>query len=202
MHISEGVLNGNVCIAGYAVTALITAYSLKKIANEDIPKIAVVTSAFFIASLIHIKMGPTSVHLILNGLMGILLGMAAFPSILIGLFLQAIIFGHGGITPLGVNALIIGVPAIITALLFRLRKYWPHKTAQLLLSFLCGGLSIILAGIFMAFFLVFSEREFLTVAKLALAVHIPIMIIEAAICLFVVNFLLRVKPQLLELNAH
>ena len=42
-------------------------------------------------------------HLILNGLLGMLLGWAAFPSIFVALMLQAILFQYGGITVLGVN---------------------------------------------------------------------------------------------------
>ncbi|MHB2152901.1 cobalt transporter CbiM [Calditrichota bacterium GD2] len=198
MHISDGVLNGTVCLAGYAVTALITAYSLKKMSTEDIPKISVVTSAFFIASLIHIKIGPTSVHLVLNGLVGILLGMAAFPSILIGLLLQAFIFGHGGITTLGVNAVIMGVPALIAHALFRLKKLNTAKTFVLFLAFLSGGIAIFLSSLLLALFLVFSEKEFVTVAKIAVVSNIPVMLIEATICLLVVKFLLQVKPRLLE----
>ncbi len=198
MHISDGVLNGNIYITGYAITSLITAYTLKKVSEEDIPKISVVTSVFFVASLIHIKIGPTSVHLVLNGLVGILLGMAAFPSILIGLLLQAFIFGHGGITSLGVNAVIMGVPALIAHALFELRKLNPKKSFVLFLAFFCGGISIFFSSVLLSVFLILSEKEFETVAKIAVVSNIPIMIIEAIICLFVVKFLLRVKPQLLE----
>ncbi|NOX89324.1 MAG: cobalt transporter CbiM [Calditrichaeota bacterium] len=198
MHISDGVLNGNIYITGYAITSLITAYTLKKVSEEDIPKISVVTSVFFVASLIHIKIGPTSVHLVLNGLVGILLGMAAFPSILIGLLLQAFIFGHGGITSLGVNAVIMGVPALIAHALFGLRKLNPKKSFVLFLAFICGGISIFFSTVLLSVFLILSEKEFETVAKIAVVSNIPIMIIEAIICLFVVKFLLRVKPQLLE----
>lgn len=32
------------------------------------------TAAFFVASLIHVPIGPTSVHLLLNGLLGVVVG--------------------------------------------------------------------------------------------------------------------------------
>lgn len=46
---------------------------------ESIPKVGVLSSAFFVATLIHVPVGPSSIHLVLNGLMGVMLGWAAFP---------------------------------------------------------------------------------------------------------------------------
>ena len=109
MHISDGVLSAPVWVGGYIVAAGIAAYTTSKIDNEEIPKIAVMTSVFFVASLIHIPLGPTSVHLVLNGLAGVVLGMASFPCILLGLILQCLLFQHGGITSLGANACLMGI---------------------------------------------------------------------------------------------
>ena len=72
--------------------------------------VAILAAAFFVGSLIHVPIGPSSVHLILNGLLGMLLGWAAFPSIFVALMLQAILFQYGGITVLGVNTFKIIVP--------------------------------------------------------------------------------------------
>ena len=65
--------------------------------RANLPKVAVVTSSFFVASLVHLPLGPTSVHLLLPGIVGALLGPAAFLSITIGLFLQSILFQFGGL---------------------------------------------------------------------------------------------------------
>jgi hypothetical protein len=69
---------------------------------ERLPQVYVV-SAFFVASFIHVPVGPAAVHLVLNGLCGLLLGWLAFPAILVGLTLQALLFQFGGLTTLGVN---------------------------------------------------------------------------------------------------
>jgi cobalt/nickel transport system permease protein len=55
-----------------------------------------------VSSLVSVPVGPGSVHLLLNGLMGLLLGWAAVPAILVALILQAVFFGFGGILVLGV----------------------------------------------------------------------------------------------------
>jgi cobalt/nickel transport system permease protein len=95
MHISDGVLPMAVTVATAAMAVVGVAVSLKKVGNEDLPKIAVVTSSFFVASLVHLPFGPTSVHLILPGVVGALLGPAAFLSIALGLFLQSLLFQFG-----------------------------------------------------------------------------------------------------------
>ncbi len=74
-------------------------------------------AAFFVASLIHVPIGPSNVHLILNGIVGLLLGWAAFPAILIALVLQAMLFQYGGISTLGVNTIIMALPAVTCGLL-------------------------------------------------------------------------------------
>ena len=48
MHISDGVLSGQICIASAVAAGTITVYTLKKTRNEDIPRIAVMTAAFFV----------------------------------------------------------------------------------------------------------------------------------------------------------
>ena len=62
--------------------------------------VAILAAHFFVGSLIHVPVGPSSVHVVLNGLLGMLLGWAAFPSIFVALMLQAILFQYGGITVL------------------------------------------------------------------------------------------------------
>ena len=110
MHISDGVLPSSICIGGYIAAVGISALCIKcKMDAKEIPKIAVITSVFFVASLISIPLGPTSVHLILTGLVGVILGAMAFPSVMLGLILQAILFQHGGLTTIGANSLMMGI---------------------------------------------------------------------------------------------
>ena len=196
MHISDGVLPMGVSIASYVVAGAGVAASLRYLRQEDLPKIAVVTSAFFVASLISVPMGPTSVHLLLPGVVGVLLGPAAFLSIAVGLILQCFLFQFGGITALGANALMMGVPALACAGFFRLlhnggrrRTLWSGAVA--------GGLGTALAAVFLALFLATAGENFFAVAKLALVAHVPVVIIEALVTAAMVDFLFRVKPDLL-----
>lgn len=211
MHTPDGILPVSVTAAGYAATAAATWYSLRKIRQkedprQDIPKASLLTAAFFVASLIHIPIPPASVHLVLNGLMGAILGYYAFPAILIGLFFQAVMFGHGGLTTLGVNAVIIGLPAIAAAYVFRLRrlgnKESPRKNGAF--GFLSG---VVATGLSVAIFVVVlltnlpadlnATAEQAAIFALAVA-HLPLMLIEGVITAFMVIFLGRVRPTMLN----
>ncbi|PNU19126.1 cobalamin biosynthesis protein CbiM [Geothermobacter hydrogeniphilus] len=197
MHISDGVLPTTVALGSYALSAVIAAWSLKRTRPEALPKVAVVTATFFVASLIHIPFGPTSVHLLLPGLVGALLGASGFIAILVGLLLQSLLFQFGGLTALGANALMMGLPALACGFFFHRFK---GKTAkrQMLVGGLCGGLGTMLAALLLACLLTTGGEDFFGVAKLALAAHVPVIIIETIVTALTVSFLSRVKPELLQ----
>lgn len=212
MHIPDGIVPLAAVAGGYAVTAGATWYSLRKINQQEdpqagIPKAALLTSAFFVASWIHIPVPPTSVHLILNGLLGTVLGFYAFPAILIGLFFQAIMFQHGGLTTLGINAAMMGIPAMLAYGIFQMRNRLnlqnnPAWTG--FFGFLSGSLGLaIAAGIAFTILVttipgnidVAAERASITALILA---HMPLAVIEGIFTAMLVVFLQRVKPELLE----
>ena len=199
MHISDGVLPTLVAIGGYAVTLGIGGWSVRKTKPEDLPKIAVVTSAFFVSSLIHVPIGPTSVHLILPGLVGILLGTSSFISIVLGITLQSLLFQFGGITAIGANALMMGIPALIAGSFFRAVK-GSSLTRYVVAAALAGGLGVVLAALVLALLLLTAGEDFWGVAKIALYVHLPVIAIESAISAFSVSFLYKVKPDLLQVS--
>jgi cobalt/nickel transport system permease protein len=196
MHISDGVLPLSITVAGYALTLAGVALSLRRVDSIDLPKIAVVTSSFFVASLIHLPLGPTSVHLLLPGLAGALLGPAAFLSIVIGLFLQSMLFQFGGLTALGANGLMMGVPALACGFLFR-RFRGRSRLSNTLAGALVSGGGVLLAALILAALLATAGEDFWGVAKIALAAHIPVMLIEGVVGGCTVSFLFRVKPEML-----
>ena len=126
MHIPD-ILPAPVAIAGYGLTGLTTWLCLKRIdrlpdPQAQVPKASLLTAAFFVASWIHVPTPLASVHFILNGLLGVLLGWFAFPAILIGLLFQAVMFQHGGLSTLGVNALVMGIPALMAHFTFQMGR--------------------------------------------------------------------------------
>jgi len=197
MHISEGVLSAPVLITGAALAAAGISVGLKKMDSDKIPEVAVLSSVFFVASLIHVPIGPSSVHLIINGINGLLLGWLCFPSILVALTLQAILFQFGGITVLGVNTVNMALPGVICYYLFGRLVSREKRIVSLVAAFSCGFFAVLFSGILVALSLVFTEESFMPVAKLIVLAHLPVMIIEGIITLFCVTFLKRVKPELL-----
>lgn len=119
VHISEGVLAGPWWIGGFALAALLLAWSLYRLRDDEIPRVALLTAAVFVSSLIHVPLGPTSVHLLLSGLLGVLLGRRATLAVAVGLVLQVLLIQHGGYTSLGVNVCVITLPALLCGALFR-----------------------------------------------------------------------------------
>ncbi len=199
MHISEGILSAPVLVTGAALTATAVGYSLKKMEHKEVPKVAILSSVFFVASLIHVPVGPSSVHLILNGIIGVLLGWSAFPAILVALALQGVLFQFGGITTLGVNTFNMALPAIICFYLFNRGVRSKNNFIALILAFVCGFLAVLLSGIMVAAALVFTRESFIQVAKLVLIAHLPVMILEGVLTVFCIGFLRKVRPEILDI---
>ncbi|MFW6081641.1 MAG: cobalt transporter CbiM [Desulfosalsimonas sp.] len=197
MHISDGVLPVSVTIAGYAASAALAARSARRTGNDELPKVAVVTAAFFVASLVHIPLGPTSAHLLLPGLAGAILGPAAFLAIALGLLLQSLLFQFGGLTALGANALMMGIPAVICGWIFRKFK-GRTRVRHVAAGAAAGTLGTAMAAVFLALLLATGGEDFFGVARIALLVHVPVIIIEGVVSAITIGFLYRVKPEILE----
>ena len=197
MHISDGVLPFSVTAGGYALSMALAAWSARRITSEDLPKVAVVTSAFFVASLINIPLGLTSAHLLLPGLAGALLGPTAFLAIGLGLLLQSLLFQFGGLTALGANTLMMGVPAMLCGWFFQKYK-GQTQLRQSIIGGLTGASGTALAALILALLLAGGGEDFFGVAKIALLAHVPVIIIEGIVSALTIGFLARVKPALLQ----
>jgi cobalt/nickel transport system permease protein len=187
-----------VLVTGFACAVAGVAIGVKKMDTDNMPKIAVLSAAFFVASLIHVPVGFVSVHLVLNGLVGILLGWAAFPAIMVALALQALLFQFGGITTLGINTFNMAFPAVVCFFLFRNMIISGDKIKTIIAGCMGGILAIALSAVLVALSLAYTDRAFFTPAKVILAAHIPVMIVEGIITSFCVVFLKTVKPELME----
>ncbi len=214
MHIPDGLLPAEVALGGYVVTAALTWVSLRQIKKQpdfeaQVPKAALLTAAFFVASWVHIPIPPTSVHLVLNGLLGVVLGWYAVPALLVGLFLQAVMFQHGGLTTLGVNAAMMGIPALLAFGIFQLRSRLNLRQPLItsLFAFVGGALGLgigaliafsILVATIPAYIDVETERAAITALTVA---HVPLAGIEGMFTALIIGFLLRVRPELVSADA-
>ena len=211
MHIPDGFIPPYICLTGYGITGGLTWYSLQKINRDrhiqaNIPKASLLTAAFFVASLIHIPVPPSSIHLILNGMMGVVLGYYAFPAILIGLFFQAVMFQHGGLSTLGVNAVVIGSPTIAAYYLFQLRNRFGSNQQRItnILSFGAGAGALLISATMFVILMVTTisadldgdtERKAIYLSLIGYVIQA---VIEGTFTVMLVAFLIKVKPELLK----
>jgi len=193
MHISEGVLSVHTLAVGAACAAIGVAAGLKKMEIDKVPRVGIVSAALFVSSLVHINVGPTSVHLVLNGIGGLLLGLELFPAYLVALFLQVLLFQFGGLAVLGVNTSTMALSGIIGGSLGR--RIINSGKPPWLGGAIAGGVGVVLAGVFTALALAFSGDVFVVTAKLVLFAHIPVVIIESLIGAFVMTFIFKAMPS-------
>lgn len=199
VHLLDGFLPLTWCLVGYLAAIALAALGSWKLHERDVPRIALATAAFFVASSIHIKIPPSSVHLVLNGLVGILLGSRAGLALLIGLFLQALLIGHGGFMTLGINTLLQALPALAVGGVFRMLAARRVFAIQQLAIFggLLGASAVLATVVLQSSLLWFAGDQGVMPAMLWLGLHVPVAFIEGIVGGFLVHFLLRVKPELL-----
>lgn len=197
-HIPDGILSAPVLIGGAVFAAAGLGLGLRRLEERDMPKTAILAAVFFVASLFAVPVGPSSVHLLLGGLMGIVLGPRAIPAVFVGLLLQAVLFGFGGLTSLGVDVVDMGFPGVILAALARpfLDPAGPERSgliaaavAALAVLGTAGGVSAALA---------LSSADYLPTLKIVALTYLPLAAAEAVITGFTIAYLLRVKPEVIS----
>ena len=111
--------------------------------------------------------------------------------------LQAVLFGFGGLSTLGVDTLNMALPGVVLASLARplLAGASPARAglvaagvAALAVFGTAGGVSAALA---------LSSSDYVPALKIILLTYLPLAAVEAVITGFIVSFLARVKPEML-----
>jgi len=198
MHISEGVLSAPVLLGGAALSAAGVAIGLKKTDYDRLPQVAVLSSAFFVASLIHVPVGPTSAHLLLIGLSGLILGWAAFPAVLVALLLQAVLFQFGGLAVLGANTFVMAAPAVAAFYLFNALVRRAPEPVALAAAFAAGALPVLVAAALVWLALWLSGEGLGVTGAVFFAPHVVIAAVEGCVTVSVAALLRRARPELLQ----
>ena len=182
MHMSDGILTSEVIIIISIIATVSLIYSLRGLKNEDISILSAMSGLFFISSFIHIPIGPTQIHLVLLGVIGVVLGRSIFLSISIALLLQATLLGYGGISSLGANLLIMASPSYFIYLIVKngFLNFMNVKSRY----FAIGFLTVFLSTILLTLILGFSKNEYIYASYIIFVGNIPAMIIEGLITLF------------------
>jgi cobalt/nickel transport system permease protein len=229
IHIPDGILPVWLWVSGFLLMSVFLALSLFRLRTTDmkkkVPLLGAIAAVMIVAMSLEIL--PIAYHLNLSVAAGILLGpslgfMAAF---IVNLMLALI--GHGGITVVGLNTLLLGTEALLGHTLFYLfRKglpvFWSAAVATILSLFLASLLLIGIVGVShldAELFAHHHEHEG-GVAKQAHEHHEPERaslrifavivlsfgsigwILEGAITGAVIQFISKVRPDLLAHGLH
>ncbi|MBN1163444.1 MAG: cobalt transporter CbiM [Candidatus Krumholzibacteriota bacterium] len=203
MHIAEGVAPVPVAAAGALVAAVGVTIGLRTMQDRQIPRAALMSAVIFLASLVlRLPFGPSSVHPLLNGLAGLILGWAAIPVFLVTLFLQALLFQYGGITTLGINTVTMGLPAVICYYLFNgyIRKKGTGR-GGFLGGVAAGVTALVISFVLWAGALLLCGKHLAVIVGLALGPHLGLVLIEGLFTGFAVSFLSRVYPAIFEVPS-
>ncbi len=211
MHVPDGFISPQVYLPTYAVAAGFWIYALKRakdaLNEETIPTLAVLSGLSFVLMTITIPLpGGTSVHATGIGILAVVFGVwVSFIAVSIVLFLQAVLFGVGGVTSLPVNALAMGLVGSAAAYhLFNGLRGIHERTAL----FSAGWISISMSALLVALILGLQPRIAHTEEGIPLffpfglsitlpAVLIPHMIIgvgEGLLTVLVFQFTRKFKP--------
>jgi len=120
VHIPDGLMAPAVAAIGWIEFVAVLAAAMwitgRKDREKDLPRIAVLAAGIFVAQMINFPIGGgTTGHLIGGALFAILVGPSiAIVGMTVVLLIQALMFGDGGVTALGLNALNMAIIAPLT----------------------------------------------------------------------------------------
>lgn len=201
-----------ISLAGWIVAIIVIALSVrilnKKLPYRTLPLMAIIGGGIFVAQMINFPIGAgTTGHLVGAVLAAILLGpLAGFTIMVTILIIQALIFGDGGITALGLN--IFNMAIIGCFLGWSVYRAVPEKYRKygiLLASWLAvfiGSLACAaeLAGSFAISGGLYGITGLIAYPTM-LIYHSIIGIGEAIITFGVVSYISRVSPDLIHVPA-
>src|SRR3990170_3225392 len=110
MHIPDGYLGPKTCAVFYAIMAPLWYAALKKTEKtlevSQLPVLSLASASVFVIMMLNFPVpGGSSGHIVGGAMVAILLGQwAGLLSMTLVLFLQALLFGDGGITAFGANS--------------------------------------------------------------------------------------------------
>jgi cobalt/nickel transport system permease protein len=130
--------------------------------------------------------------------MGLVLGWAIFPTVLVGLTLQFVFFSIAGPTVLGLNTLIMALPGVICHYLFRRTVCSSRQWVVFASGFAAGSLALILGALLSSAALILAGKSIADLAKWFLALHVPVALIEGLVTGSVVVLLRQVRPEILR----
>ena len=217
MHLAEGILPASHALGWTGAAVPLLVWSLRgeqKSQSEDSRSsilIAGTTSLLFAATMLPLPVpvvGATS-HLCLTPVLSLIVGLRRifWPTFFVVL-LQAMLFGHGGLTTLGVNSVVLGFigPAITLGLWRTLKGFGVSESLSLGAACGLGALSIYVADALVLAAALSDLAEpsatFVTVVLGFAPVQLPLMIVEAVVSVAIIRLLVSRRPGILPVSLR
>ncbi|HVP15202.1 MAG TPA: energy-coupling factor ABC transporter permease [Terriglobales bacterium] len=204
LHIPDGVLPWDVWVPGLAVALLLlvlSAHSLRAATRQTVAYQGGLAALVVAVMAIEVPLGPLEYHLTLLGPVGVLLGPAAvFQVAFVASAILALV-GHGGLTVVGLNALVLGSGAALARPVYaRLSRRLPVAPSMALATAaaqaLSGALWLAVVGASLRFGAAGHARLGL-LAGIAFPLWIAGVVVESAVAFGIARFVSRVRPDLL-----
>jgi cobalt/nickel transport system permease protein len=148
MHVPDGFLSPQITVPAYAAAAPLWLWAARRhfgpSAADSLPLVGSLTALAFVIQTFMIPVpGGTSIHLVGVTLLALVQGpLAAFVCESLVLLLQALFFGAGGVTVLGVNALAMGLLGPLAGwLVHRLLRRFSARAAAFAAAFVAVQVS-------------------------------------------------------------
>lgn len=224
MHIPDNYLSPQTCAVLGAVMLPIWAIAVKKVKEDisakKIPLLGIAAAFSFLIMMFNVPLpGGTTGHAVGATLVAILMGpYAATIAVSIALFIQALLFGDGGVLAFGANCFNMAFVMPFTGyFLYRLiTKLWKNDKAKYVGVFIAGYLSLNLAALFAAVQFGIQPLLFKDAAGMPLygpyplQIAIPAMmiphllvagVIEALVTMGVLAYVRRVSPEIIQADS-
>lgn len=218
MHIPDGLMDPSVALIGWleflVAILLVLRYAARDVNDKNLPRVAVLSAGIFVAQMLNFPIGGgTTGHLVGGALFAILLGPAiAILGMTVILIIQGLLFGDGGLTALGLNAVNMAIIAplsgwgVYTLLKQAFRNM--DKRGEAIIVAASAWISVVLAAAACAGELLVSYAISSGTYGIAGSVAVPAMlgyhaiigIGEAAITVGVIAYVRTVSPELFNMR--
>lgn len=204
LHIPDGVQPVHLWAPGLALALLLLALGARALRGTSPQRLAyqsALGALMLAAMVVELPLGPLDYHLTLVGPVGVLLGGAAvFQVVFVASAILALV-GHGGLTVVGLNALVLGAGGALARPVYlacarRWRPAAALAAATAVTQIVSGALWLGVMAVAMRVQAVGEHRVHL-VASIAFPLYLVGILIESVVAFGVGRFLARVRPDLL-----
>lgn len=203
VHMADGQIAISPTLGAWILCLLVLVFTSWGMAEDEAPAVALFAGVFFLGSLLSIPVpaGPKT-HLLMTGMLGLFLGVRAFPAILVGCSMQAVLFAHGGPASIAMNSMVMGLPAVVIGvtgrwLLSRVKGVPMARFVGFVTGASAAGLTVALhSGVL----LLWGQGAWAMSVAALVAIHIPLLLVEGAVSGAVVGLVWKARPSMLGIR--